>query len=135
MKTLFAAAAASALLLAAGAASAADVSVTVGPELQKLSRAYGAKEIETLRQDILSLFADTPEGQKSPTVTLLTAHKSKGREWHRVLWWGKSAYQPSKYARQEWQQGQERNLMYVAATRAQHTLLHVHADPEANLAA
>ena len=54
MKTLFAAAAASALLLAAGAASAAEVSVTVGPELQKLSRAYGAKEIETLRQDLAS---------------------------------------------------------------------------------
>ena len=49
MKTLIAAAAAAALLTAA---SAAQVSVTVGPELQRLSRAYGDREVEDLRKDL-----------------------------------------------------------------------------------
>ena len=34
---------------------------------------------------------------------------------------------PSKYARQEWQQEQERNLCYVAATRAMASLVEVYA--------
>jgi hypothetical protein len=46
------AAAASILLLTAGAASAADVSVSVGPELQKHTRAYGAREVDMLRKDL-----------------------------------------------------------------------------------
>ena len=75
--------------------------------------------IETLRQDILSLFADTPEGQKSPTVTLLTAHKSKGREFNRVFGWGCDKYFPSKFAKQDWQLAQETNLLYVLWTRGQ----------------
>jgi len=84
---------------------------------------------------ISKLFGDTPPGQRPRVVTLSTIHKSKGREWHRVLWWGKETYQPSIYAVQKWEYVQERNLMYVAATRAQHTLLHVHAAPrDANLA-
>ncbi len=35
------------------------------------------------------------------------------------------AYQPSKYARKDWQLAQERNLQYVAATRAMSELVHV----------
>ena len=74
---------------------------------------------------INSLFGDTPAGERPKVVTLSTIHKSKGREWRRVLWWGANAYQPSRYARQGWQKGQERNIMYVAATRAMETLVHV----------
>jgi DNA helicase-2/ATP-dependent DNA helicase PcrA len=74
--------------------------------------------IETLRNDILSLFADTPEGQKSAYVTLLTAHKAKGREYDRVFGWGCDKYFPSKYAKQDWQLSQEEHLLYVLWTRA-----------------
>ena len=34
---------------------------------------------------------------------------------------------PSKYARSAWQQLQEENLIYVAITRAQETLVYVEA--------
>jgi superfamily I DNA/RNA helicase len=81
--------------------------------------------IASIQTAINSLFGDTPAGERPRVVTLSTIHKSKGREWPRVLWWGANAYQPSPFARQVWQQGQERNLMYVAATRAQETLVHV----------
>ena len=114
---------------------AADVTDRVETLLEIMSAQADDAPVANVTVAISKLFGDTPPGQRPRVVTLSTIHKSKGREWRRVLWWGKSAYQPSKYARQEWQQGQERNLMYVAATRAQHTLLHVHADPEANLAA
>jgi DNA helicase II / ATP-dependent DNA helicase PcrA len=49
-------------------------------------------------------------------VLLSSIHKSKGREWPRVFWLQTG---PSAWARKEWEQQQERNLMYVAATRAQ----------------
>ncbi len=52
MKRLISAAAGLALLAAAGAASAAQVSVSIGPELQKQSRAYGADEVRTLADDL-----------------------------------------------------------------------------------
>jgi superfamily I DNA/RNA helicase len=81
--------------------------------------------ISSVEVAINKLFGDTPAGERPKVVTLSTIHKSKGREWPRVIWWGANAFQPSPYARQEWQQGQERNLMYVAATRAQETLVHV----------
>jgi superfamily I DNA/RNA helicase len=81
--------------------------------------------IASIQTAINTLFGDTPAGQRPRVVTLSTIHKSKGREWKRVLWWGANAYQPSPFARQAWQQGQECNLMYVAATRAQETLVHV----------
>lgn len=81
--------------------------------------------IASVEAAINKLFGDTPAGERPRVVTLSTIHKSKGREWPRVIWWGANAFQPSPYARQEWQQGQERNLMYVAATRAQETLVHV----------
>jgi hypothetical protein len=53
MKTLIAILASGALLAAAGAASAAEVSVSIGPELQKHSKAYGASEVEMLRKDLV----------------------------------------------------------------------------------
>lgn len=55
---------------------------------------------------------------RKPALTLTTIHKSKGREWKRVFWWGRNRFNPSPYARQQWQIDQEKNLCYVAATRA-----------------
>jgi len=63
-----------------------------------------------------SLFADGVG-----KVRLCTIHKSKGLEAGTVHWLNRSAC-PSKWARQPWQKEQERNLCYVAATRAKNVL-------------
>lgn len=63
-----------------------------------------------------SLFADVKNA-----VVLSTIHKAKGLEAKRVFWLNSSQC-PAKWARQEWQQQQERNLCYVAITRAQEEL-------------
>lgn len=84
--------------------------------------------VEDLRQRISDMFVDGDNEQK-PTLTLSTVHKSKGREWQRVYLVGRETYMPSRYARQEWQLEQERNLEYVAITRAQQSLIFVTAPP------
>lgn len=64
------------------------------------------------------------EGNKAG-VTLCTIHRSKGREWNQVIWLGGGEYQPAWFAKQEWEIEQERNLSYVAITRAKHELVRV----------
>ena len=81
--------------------------------------------VETVISTILGLFGDTPDGQQPKNLTLCTAHKSKGREWHRVYLLGRNKYMPSKFARQDWQVEQENNLIYVAVTRAKSELIEV----------
>jgi len=78
-----------------------------------------------LKAQIERLFGDTTPGSKSRNLTLSTIHKSKGREWNRVYWLRPDKFQPSKYARQDWQLNQETNLMYVAVTRAKEQLITV----------
>ena len=70
------------------------------------------RTIPALERLIDGLFSDN-----GSAVTLCTIHKSKGLESARVIWLN-SAKCPSKWARQEWQRGQEMNLCYVATTRA-----------------
>jgi superfamily I DNA/RNA helicase len=55
-------------------------------------------------------------------VTLATIHKSKGLEADRVYWLNASQC-PAQWAKQDWQKQQERNLCYVAATRAKRELV------------
>lgn len=71
--------------------------------------------------EIAKVFADAP----APGITLSTIHKAKGLEWERVFWLGRNRWQPSPFARQQWQVEQEVNLMYVAATRAKCELIEV----------
>jgi superfamily I DNA/RNA helicase len=80
--------------------------------------AEGCKDIACLRDKIEMMFQDN-----TPTLTLCTVHKSKGREWKRVFLLGENIYMPSPFARQEWQLTQEANLQYVAYTRAKETLV------------
>ena len=68
---------------------------------------------------IHSLFADGVDN----CTTLATYHRSKGREWERVILYEHSERCPSKAARQQWQKEQEDNLAYVAITRAKSTLV------------
>lgn len=66
---------------------------------------------------------------KNGLLTLCTAHKAKGKEWKRV---GILAPElmPSKFARQEWQQQQEQNLIYVAYTRFQEELIFLNGEDD-----
>lgn len=79
------------------------------------------KTVEDVVDFIDALFADGAEN----AVILATYHRSKGREWDRVLLLEHSARCPSRAARQDWQKTQETNLAYVAFTRAKHTLAFV----------
>jgi superfamily I DNA/RNA helicase len=51
-------------------------------------------------------------------------HKAKGLEAQRVFIL-EPHLMPSKWARQEWQQEQEANIIYVAVTRALETLVYL----------
>jgi superfamily I DNA/RNA helicase len=82
----------------------------------------GCSTLLEIRQKIDRLFKDT-DGNHRSTVTLSSVHKAKGREWDRVMILGFGHYMPSPYARQEWEIQQERNLMYVAATRTKEDLV------------
>ena len=80
------------------------------------------KDMECVKAKVHSMFGDTPEGEKPKRVILSTVHKSKGREWDNVYVLGFNEHMPSKMAKQAWQQEQERNLIYVAFTRAMNSL-------------
>jgi UvrD-like helicase C-terminal domain len=72
--------------------------------------------VRALIAEIEGLFSDN--GDKTRTVTLSTVHKAKGLEWERVFilradW---------RWARQEWEFQAERNIAYVACTRARREL-------------
>jgi DNA helicase-2/ATP-dependent DNA helicase PcrA len=84
------------------------------------------RTIADLRGAIEVLFAD-----KANAVLFGTIHKSKGREAHRVFWLN-SALCPSKWARQDWQKQQERNLCYVATTRAIESLFLIEEPRDTN---
>lgn len=79
------------------------------------------RTIPALIEEIESLFTDNNKG----LLTLATVHKSKGLEWERVFILGRDKYMPSKWARKAWQKEQERNIIYVAYTRAKNELYFV----------
>lgn len=60
--------------------------------------------------------------ESQPVVLLSSIHKSKGREWHKVVWLQTG---PSGFAKMPWEVAQEDNLCYVAATRAMFELVTV----------
>jgi superfamily I DNA/RNA helicase len=80
--------------------------------------------LSSLQTKIESMFVDE-NGDMKPILTLMSCHKSKGLEAPRVFWLGRTKFQPSKFAKKAWQMHQERNLIYVTATRSQHTLVDV----------
>lgn len=58
-------------------------------------------------------------------LRLCTVHRAKGREWARVFLIGRNIYMPSRWAKKEWELGQEDNLVYVAWTRVKRELVEV----------
>lgn len=73
--------------------------------------------VDRVCKEIDSIF--TEDGNTN-VVLFSSIHKSKGREWQRVVWLQTG---PSGWARMAWEQEQEVNLCYVAATRAKHELV------------
>lgn len=69
-----------------------------------------------------SMFTDD---KKLNLLLLSSIHKSKGREWENVFWLDRAGTCPNKWARQAWQQQQERHLMYVCATRSKNALIDI----------
>lgn len=80
---------------------------------------------KTAVQDVVD-FIDNLFADGATNVTILaTYHRSKGREWPRVILWQHAARCPSRAAKQDWQLAQEENLAYVAFTRAQEQVVFV----------
>lgn len=84
--------------------------------------------VQDLVDKIGKMFGD--RDNRRPTLMLSTIHKSKGREWKRVFALGRNEYLPSPFAKQPWQQNQEKNLEYVLITRAMEELIDVPAPPK-----
>lgn len=97
--------------------------------LRVLASGFPGGTVADLVKKIDSLFGDLddPYNPPPPGVMLMTAHKSKGLEFPRVFLYGEEKFMPSRFARQDWQHIQEQNLIYVAYTRAEQTLVRVRA--------
>lgn len=87
------------------------------------------KEKKMTVNDAVAYVEDMFSDNVTNMLVLSSIHKSKGREWERVFWYDRANTCPSKWARQQWQQVQERNLMYVAATRAKSDLIEIEIKP------
>lgn len=88
-------------------------------EVIKAVNDRGEHSVSAVVSFIQTLFADGADH----VITLATYHRSKGREWQRVILWEHASRCPSKAARQQWQKDQERNLTYVAFTRTKSVLV------------
>lgn len=78
-----------------------------------------SQTVKELREMIEGIFTDDVEG-----ILLMTIHKSKGLENETVFFLAPELI-PSRYATQPWQLEQEKNLKYVAITRAKTSLIYV----------
>ncbi len=92
--------------------------------------ADGCETVQCMVDKVNSIFGDSDshdpkERERCNNLTLSTVHKSKGREWGNVYILGFAEYMPSKMAKQDWEKEQEKNLIYVAITRAQEKLVYV----------
>lgn len=85
----------------------------------------GKNDLQSLSDLITQMFTDSTDENVPDIVTLSSIHKAKGLEWETVYWLGNAQFSPSKYAKLEWMMEQERNLQYVACTRAMKNLIHI----------
>lgn len=82
--------------------------------------------VSDLKSLIESMFSNADDKTtRKDLLTLCSVHKSKGLEWDRVFLLGRKDFMPSKWAKKEWMQVQENNLIYVAITRAKKDLVEV----------
>jgi DNA helicase-2/ATP-dependent DNA helicase PcrA len=83
-----------------------------------------SKMVADLVKEIDLFFSDTSENGK---ITLATVHKSKGLEWDNVFILDRKKFYP-KWATMNWMKEQERNIHYVAITRAKSQLSYIDSD-------
>ena len=86
-----------------------------------------ATSIKALYSYIESIFSDSTS-TRTTTLTLCSIHKSKGLEWPTVYILGENLWMPSPLAKTPTAIQQESNLIYVARTRAMHTLTSITMD-------
>lgn len=87
--------------------------------------ADGATSVSDITSRIEQLFA------AGPGVTLATIHRAKGLEWPDVYFLDRHLI-PSRHATKPWELTQERNLTYVAITRAKLNLTYIRSDNHEN---
>lgn len=85
--------------------------------------AVEARDLTSMESAIDDLFAE----DVTSMVTLSSVHKAKGAEAPRVIVLDPKRM-PAKGARQDWEIQQERNIVYVAYTRAKETLVFTSLD-------
>jgi len=81
----------------------------------------------TTVKDILTKIDPLFESAPTDRLTLSTIHKAKGLEWPTVFLLDRHLI-PSKWCEAPWELVQERNLMYVAVTRAKLDLVYIRSD-------
>ncbi len=102
----------------------ADRCAAITAVMDGMSQDEIARGITGLCDAITKLFAEPHDKEARGLLTLSTVHKAKGLEAPRAFILD-PALMPSRYAVQEWQQIQERNLRYVAITRAMEELIYI----------
>jgi len=86
----------------------------------------GKQDITYLNDTIDTMFPKSAgeDGIKGKYVVCASVHKSKGLEARRVFVLDRGLM-PSRWAKQEWELVQEKNLQYVSVTRAKEELVYV----------
>lgn len=99
---------------------AADIVGTLFDMMEALgdSKGENISTVDGLKSWITKNYSDKIDSKRF--VLLSTIHKSKGLEWDNVFFFGSEEGSP--FAKQDWEFEQERNLKYVAITRAQKKL-------------
>lgn len=88
--------------------------------------------VKSLVKHIEEMFGERYGEDNRRILRLCTVHRAKGREWDRVFLLGRNVYMPSKWAKAEWELGQEDNLVYVAWTRVKEELVEVYCKAKKN---
>lgn len=96
----------------------ADALADYASILENLARVEGVKRLG----DIYKVLDQILAGKTGPTLS--SVHRAKGLEAPRVFIL-EPHLMPSPRAKEQWQKQQERNLMYVAETRAMHDLVYL----------
>lgn len=84
--------------------------------------------VGSIRKHLDQLYVNEQDGKRRPAeFQISTIHKAKGREWERVGFLDPHLI-PARWAKQDWEREQERNLCYVATTRAKNELIYLNSE-------